>query len=211
MNEVVKPESPLAEDLNLGEWLGRRQAYSLMAGTCSAADAKCLHEIREDKAYKRLGLTWEQFCKERIGLSRSKADEVIRQYREFGPAYFTLHQITGITAEEYRAIRGAIEDGSLRHAGDAIPIAAEHAPRLLEAVRELRAPLPAKARAAAGKEPSSPCGTAVKALQEAEDAVGRLESDRLSDDDYRRLCDLANRLAFQMKRISIHLMPVVVR
>ncbi|HLH15913.1 MAG TPA: hypothetical protein VKX45_01770 [Bryobacteraceae bacterium] len=211
MQEITKANPLDPQDVGLGAWIGRRQAYSLVAGTCSAADARCLSELRETKAYKRTGLSWEGFCKQHIGMHRSNVDQIIRQYREFGPAYFTLHQITGISAEEYRAIRGAIEDGSLRHAGDAIPIAAEHAPRLLEAVRELRAPLPAKARAATATEPPSPCGVAVKALQEAEAAIGGLESDRLSDDDYRRLCALATRLAFQMKRISIHLVPVVAR
>jgi len=46
--------------MDLGTWLGRRQAFSIVAGRCSAADAQCLRELRESKRYKGLGLTWEQ-------------------------------------------------------------------------------------------------------------------------------------------------------
>ena len=44
------------EGLDLGTWLGRRQAFAVMAGRCSAADAKCLRELRDTKKYKSSGL-----------------------------------------------------------------------------------------------------------------------------------------------------------
>ncbi len=206
MHEMTKANPPSLRDVRLGTWIGRRQVYSLLAGACSAADAKCLTELRETKAYKRTGLTWEEFCKQHIGMHRTNVDQVIRQYREFGAQFFALRQITGITADEYRGIRGAIEDGSLRHGGSAIPIAAEHAPRLLEAVQDLRAPAPPKARTAgAGNSAASPWKTAEKALVEAEEALGRLHQDCLSDDDYRSLVDLALRLSAQMNRLSVRI------
>ncbi len=209
MQEMTKAVPFSLQDAGLGAWIGRRQAYSLVAGTCSAADAKCLTELRETKAYKRTGLNWEEFCKQHIGMHRTNVDQIIRQYREFGAQFFALRQITGITAEEYRGIRGSIEDGSLRHSGDAIPIAAEHAPRLLEAVRDLRAPAPSKGRSGADKQ-APPCQAVEKALLEAEEAIGRLDKDSLSDDDYDRLTDLAGRLSAQMNRLEIRV-PVYVR
>src|ERR1035438_4459802 len=85
--------SPMSENefenvLEIGTWLGRRQAFSLIAGRCSAADAKCLRELRESKKYKLLGLTWEECCKQRAGIGRSTADQIIQNLEEFGPDYF---------------------------------------------------------------------------------------------------------------------------
>ncbi len=70
---------------NFGAWLGRRQAFSLMAGRCSAADAECLREFRASKKYRELGLTWDQVCKQHLGISRSAADKIVHQIEEFGP------------------------------------------------------------------------------------------------------------------------------
>jgi len=52
---------PLAADsnrqgLDLGNWLGRGQAFSLIANKCSAAQAQCLKNIRGQGACKSLGL-----------------------------------------------------------------------------------------------------------------------------------------------------------
>ena len=50
------------------------------------AQAECLKKIREEAIYKTIGLTWEQFCKEYAGISRSYA----RRLDEFASAYFHL-------------------------------------------------------------------------------------------------------------------------
>jgi hypothetical protein len=100
--------------LDLGIWLGRRQAFSVVAGRCSAADAECLRQIRESKSYRALYLTWDQFCKERVGITRPMVERIIRQLEEFGPAFFQLSSILRITADEYRGIAGSVsEDGVL--------------------------------------------------------------------------------------------------
>ena len=41
--------------LNLGKWLGRHQAFGLIANQCSAGDAECLKIIRENEEFKKLG------------------------------------------------------------------------------------------------------------------------------------------------------------
>jgi hypothetical protein len=188
----------------LGTWLGRRQAYSVIAGTCSAADAKCLHEMRESKAYRTSGLTWDDFCKQHVGMHRSKVDQLIRYFSEFGPTYFTLHQLTGVTADEYRAIHGAIEDGSLRWRDATIPIQAEHAPRLLEAVRELapppspRGPKPPQG----AEEGASPYRVAEEALVGAHAAIKRLRQHRPAAAEHQRLDGLISTLALEMRLIA---------
>jgi hypothetical protein len=40
-------EENLEDALEVGTWLGRRQAFSIVAGRCSAADAQCLRELCE--------------------------------------------------------------------------------------------------------------------------------------------------------------------
>jgi hypothetical protein len=42
--------------MTLGMWLGRHQAFGLIANQCSAGDAECLKIIRENEEYKKLGL-----------------------------------------------------------------------------------------------------------------------------------------------------------
>lgn len=166
----------LEDGVELGTWLGRRQAFSIVAGRCSAADAQCLRELRESKQYKKLGLTWEACCKQKAGISRSSADEIIRNLDEFGPDYFVIAQVTGISAKEYRRIRGAVANHTLLHAGEEIPIAVENAPRLVAAVEALHreaASLPAP--------PPDPAAEAGRSFANAERAfqTGLAELDKL--------------------------------
>lgn len=126
------------EAVDLGMWLGRRQAFALVAGRCSAADAECIRDMRKSKRYRALQMTWEQFCEERLGLGRSTADQVVRQLDEFGPEFFTLAQLTRVTPAEYRRLKPAVRGHALLHAGEEIPIEAENGPRLAAAIEELR-------------------------------------------------------------------------
>ena len=123
---------------DLGTWVGRKQAFSLIAGKCSAADAECLRNIRENKRYRALNVSWDQFCREYAGLSRASADRFIRQLEEFGPRYFQLAGVTRITPEEYRLIAPAVSDGGVCCDGETIAIEPENAPRLTQAIETLR-------------------------------------------------------------------------
>ena len=138
----------------LGEWMGRKQAFSGLAGRCSAADAECLRKIRSRKQYRALKLTWRQFCEQRVGVSQVTADRIIGLLEEFGPAYFLLSQATRISEREYRQISSAVRGQNLLCAGEEIPIDADHAPKLNAAIEQLRresaAALPAEANAKGG-------------------------------------------------------------
>jgi hypothetical protein len=133
------------ELIEMGTWVGRRQAFAVVGGGCSAAAAKCLRTLREQKKYRQLGMNWEQFCKERLGISRSTADYIIALDKELGSAYFTFAQVTGATPDQYRKLLPAISGQKLLHAGEEIPIDAEHAPRLAVAVADLTRPEPESA------------------------------------------------------------------
>jgi len=128
----------MIQGVELGTWLGRREAFAQLAGRCSAADAECIRRMREERQYRELGLNWEQFCQRKLGISKRGADLIIAQLNEFGPAYFLLAQVAKVTPEEYRRMSGSVRGQALLHAGEAIPIEAENAGRLAAAIEELR-------------------------------------------------------------------------
>jgi len=145
--------------VQLGILLGRRQAFSLIAGRCSAADAACLREIRNQKSYKRVATSWTEFCTKRLGMSHTQANRLIRYLDEFGPEYFELAQLTGVPVEAYRAIAPAVKDRALHYDGQAIALLPENAERLAEAVEKLR-------RHAAAPEPAAlPVGERVSRIE----------------------------------------------
>ncbi len=131
-------QQQIGEGVDLGMWLGRRQAFALVAGRCSAADAECIREVRRNKRYRALQMTWEQFCEERLGITCMTANKIVRQLEEFGPEFFTLAQLTRVTPEEYRRLNVAVRGHALLHAGEEIPIEAENGPRLAAAIEDLR-------------------------------------------------------------------------
>jgi hypothetical protein len=128
----------------LGTWIGRRQAFAAVAGSCSAADAESLRQVRNRKQYRALGMNWDAFCQKRVGINRRTAEQIIHRLEEFGPQYFALAQVTGVTPEQYRRLAASVSEKGLLHAGETIAISAENGPRLNAAVEELkRAPKPA--------------------------------------------------------------------
>jgi hypothetical protein len=126
------------EAVDLGRWLGARQAFALVAGRCSAADAECIRRLREERYYRRLTPSWGEFCKRHLGISKAWADRIIQYLNEFGPAYFLLAHVAKVTPEEYRRMSGSVRGQALLHAGEEIPIEAENAGRLAAAIEELR-------------------------------------------------------------------------
>jgi len=125
-------------DLDLGTVLGRNQAFGLIAGRCSAAQAACLREIRDKKLYKKRCPDWDVFCREHLHMARSQVTHVINLLNEFGPDYFELAQLTRISPETYRAIQPALHDQGLHVDGEAIALIPANAARISKAVAQLR-------------------------------------------------------------------------
>jgi hypothetical protein len=127
------------DTLELGALLGRSQALRLIATHCGAADAQCLKAIKDGGNYKELGLSWEDFCTQYLGIHRSTAEDIIRRFEEFGPAYFKLAELMRITPAAFRQIESAVstDDECLVVRGESIPINRENAQRLIEAVGQL--------------------------------------------------------------------------
>jgi hypothetical protein len=140
-NEVVPVADISAthwEQFDLGQWLGRHQALALVANYCSAADAHALRTIREQKLYRTLGVTWEEFCPRHVGMSSRTAERIIENLEEFGESYFNLRDVLKIPAPEYRQIQPAIEQNTLEFEGRRIPINRENTEQLIKAVQFLR-------------------------------------------------------------------------
>lgn len=123
---------------DLGNWLGRWQAFGFVGARCSAANIECLREIRDKKLYKPRSRTWARFCTRYLGMSRAQIDRFLQCLAEFGPNYFHLTQIVRVSPRTYRAISPALlEDGILLHKAP-IPLTPENAGLILRAVRQLR-------------------------------------------------------------------------
>lgn len=132
-------ESPVPlSPLEVGTWIGKSQAFSLLAKGCSAADAACLKRLRESRSHESLGLTWEQFCTQHLGISRATADRHIQHLDEFGEPFFQLSAITPVSPESYRQIESEITEEGIEFEGEVIPITPEYAPQIRQVVATLR-------------------------------------------------------------------------
>ena len=141
------------EWIDAGAWVGRQQAFAVIANKCSAAQALCLKQVRETRLYEKLELTWEEFCKEYAGIGRAYADKLIQQHEEFGEAYFRLSEIARISPETYRQISSQVSEEGLEFDGRKLALIPENAPQIRAAVQTLRVQLK-EARDA--NQPASP-------------------------------------------------------
>ncbi|HLI86730.1 MAG TPA: hypothetical protein VKV17_22685 [Bryobacteraceae bacterium] len=139
---LSEPIADPAEVLELGIALGHTNAFAMVAGRCSAAQAQGMRRIREQKLYKGCTEKWEDFCPRYLKMSRAEADRIIRLLEEFGPTYFELSQITRVSPETYRAIAPNIRNGVLHHNGEAIELNVENSRKIAAAVTELRNAIP---------------------------------------------------------------------
>lgn len=138
--ETSNSELPaeVADLLELGSVLGQNQAFGLIAGRCSAAQAASLKHLREEKKYKRVTEDWRDFCSRYLRMSGAQADKIIHLWDEFGDGFFKVAQLTRISPETYRAIAPAVREDALHLNGEVIELSAENSRKVAEAVAELR-------------------------------------------------------------------------
>jgi hypothetical protein len=135
--------------MKLGALTGEHRAFSLVANRCSAADAETLKGIRDEERYKLLGITWEEYCVQYAGISRSYADQHIQCFEEYGDSYRRMAEIMSMSPPTYRLIAGAVTENGLEFQGECIPIKPENRIRIAKAVKEMRA------QKRAGKAPAA--------------------------------------------------------
>jgi hypothetical protein len=194
-------EQNLTEDIfDLGAWLGRKQAFTLIAGRCSAATVVCLRKIREGKRYRALGLTWEEFCRQRAGVSRAWADKAIQQLEQLGPLYFELSSVTRITPGQFRQIADAVTDEGLSYAGEPIEIIPENAPMLAQAIEILTT---SPADEFLPEPPERTLARAERSLRSALADLERLAATRLDIADQEKLAITLSAARTTLERISL--------
>lgn len=135
--------------LALGTRLGRAQAFGMVATQSSAAQAECLRQMRDSDTYKSLGLTWDDFCRDHVGLTRPRVDSMISSLEEFGVSYFRLGEIVDISPETFRQIAPAVTGDAIEIDGESVPLTPENTPRIRQAVQRLRADLTSARKRAA--------------------------------------------------------------
>jgi len=134
---------------DLARWLGRRDAFAVMAGGCSAAEAETLRRIRDEKLYRNTGLTWDAFCVRRLGVSRRNVERTLRLLDEFGPAYFHVAQVAHVTVDQYRAIAHSVGNDGVRLDGAVVALLPENR-------RKSRPPSPNCSAARSRRRPRRP-------------------------------------------------------
>ena len=115
--------------LDLGRLLGQRRAFAAVGGRCSAAHAQLLRRIRDEKLYLPIAPSWRAFCGAYLAISRRHADYLIGLLKRFGPIYFELSQLVGLSVKQYLAIEPAVREQSLVVDGAAISVIPENAPQ----------------------------------------------------------------------------------
>ena len=123
--------------IGVEHWLGRLQAFSLIAERCSPAEVESLRQIRDAKLYRDYAASWSDFCARELGASRRKVDRTIGLLQEFGPAYFYVARLGRIAPEEYRAIAASFTRDSVNLDGVQIALLPENTRKVNAAVGEL--------------------------------------------------------------------------
>ena len=126
------------KQVDLGSWMGLQQAFAVVTGSCSAARAQCLRQVRDSKILDGLGLTWDEFCKDYAGISRQHADHLIQQHAEFGDAYFRLSEIARVSSRTYRQIAAHVEGETVEIDGEKLALIPANAGRIRAAIQSLR-------------------------------------------------------------------------
>jgi hypothetical protein len=197
-NTEILNEPATDATFELGQWIGRKQAFSLVAGKTAAADVECLRHIREKKLYQAKGVDWTEFCKQYVGVTRSYADRLIRELEGLGPNYFNLSQIVRISADVYRQIAPAVSDDGIAFGEEKIAISPENSQKLVEAVSELRAAIPAK-------EVESGVAAARRRLEVGIAAMNQALKRSLSNEERHELAQTVNAGLFDLNLISLAL------
>ncbi len=159
--------------LDLGKVLGQSLAFGTVAGRCSAAQAAALMQARNERAHRRFGLTWKEFCPKHLRMSGTQADEIIRLLQEFGPEYFEHTESVHISADTYRLVAPFIQDKALRVEDEVLELNSANVQKVARSVRGSQRALPPPAEPEAAPAPAPEAPTAAPALSGRIDALHR--------------------------------------
>jgi hypothetical protein len=134
---MTPAQLPIDSGVDFGRMLGQRRAFAAVAGRCSAAHAQLLRRIRDEKLYLPIAPSWRAFCGAHLAITRRHADRLIALLNRFGPIYFEISELIGLSPRQYLAIEPALREQGIVVNGEAISLIPENTPKVLEAVGEL--------------------------------------------------------------------------
>ena len=145
MNKSLSESGPSVslndQTLDLGILLGQRRAFTLVASRCSAAHVTVLRKLRDEKRYLAYASSWAKYCGPHLKISRRHCDRIIALLNEFGPVYFELAELVGITAEQYRRIEPSIRENAIHVGAEVIALDPANSAAIAAAVSQiLRSP-----------------------------------------------------------------------
>ena len=197
----MEPTETTEAILNLGTWLGRKQAFGLMAGRCTVAEIECLVEVCDGKLYLAIEPTFEAYCKNHLGITARTANRLIRQFKQQGPNLARLNSFTRIKPSEYRLFAAAVTEEGFFYNGETIPLEPENAPKLAQAVDAIRR------ESAPEPEPLDPAAQAFakaeKSLQAAVAEFTRLQAMKLDGEGRLKLLVTVEAGRAQLDRICM--------
>ena len=81
--------------------------------------------------------SWRAFCTTQLAITCRHADRLIALLNRFGPVYFEISQLVGISPRQFLAIEPALREHSVLVEGQAVSLIPENAPKVLEAVGQV--------------------------------------------------------------------------
>jgi hypothetical protein len=117
----------------------------LAAITVRVQQLIAIQEIRESRAYRGEGLTWDQYCTEILGDPAHKVEEALLSAAELGAKMFAVAEWAGLKRADFRQLRrgntGEIrlleESNEIVFGDEVITVAAENKSKITEAFLEL--------------------------------------------------------------------------
>jgi len=128
-------QSTLTNETELGRWIGRREAAQTLASHCDAGAVESLRAIRDQKLYTEVAPTWDAFCRTYVPFTRRHADRLISYLEAYGPDYFYIARITGISPADFAHIAPFVANGAITLDGVTLALIPENEPAIIAAVR----------------------------------------------------------------------------
>lgn len=146
MNETIENVAVTPSDesnqlitrvMEMGRFVGMREAFAQVAGRCAAADIECLRRLRDERKFRDLGCSWDEFCTRHLRVSRRSVERQIAHLEEFGPAYFHLAKLAHISVSEYRQIAASVSEAGVEIDGAVVTLMPENSEKLAAAIADL--------------------------------------------------------------------------
>lgn len=203
MKEIETSSQAVDQAMELGILLGRRQAFGIVAGRCTAAQVDAMRRMRDSKLYLCVAPDWASYCPKVMKMTGRNANRLIAVLNEHGPGYFDLAQLTGITPEAYRAIAPAVQSDGIHVDGEIIALIPENAEKAAEAVVRLQAQAEAEAGGAARQSAASQIAAAERRGRQFAGACASLAAAGLSTAHKETLLKAIQEVRVELTRIEI--------